>query len=57
MKVWLKLLLGAAAGVALGLFLPVPARADASLLLQINDLEWPFPKIPFMNPSKLRSRA
>jgi Na+/H+-dicarboxylate symporter len=37
MKVWLKLLLGAGLGVALGLFLPLPARADASLLLQIND--------------------
>lgn len=37
MKVWLKLLLGAALGVALGLFLPVPVRADASLLLQVND--------------------
>jgi len=37
MKVWLKLLLGAAIGVALGLFLPLPARTDSSLLLQIND--------------------
>lgn len=37
MKVWLKLLLGAAVGVALGLFLPTPARADASLLLQVNE--------------------
>jgi Na+/H+-dicarboxylate symporter len=37
MKVWLKLVLGAALGVALGLFLPLPARTDASLLLQIND--------------------
>ncbi len=37
MKVWLKLLLGAALGVVLGVFLPLPARADASLLLQIND--------------------
>lgn len=37
MKVWLKLLLGAAVGVALGLFLPLPARADGSLILQFND--------------------
>lgn len=37
MKVWLKLLLGAALGVALGLFLPLPVRAETSLLLQIND--------------------
>ena len=37
MKVWLKLLLGAAVGVALGLFLPLPARSDTSLLLQVND--------------------
>lgn len=37
MKVWLKLLLGAALGVALGLFLPLPGRTDSSLLLQIND--------------------
>jgi Na+/H+-dicarboxylate symporter len=37
MKVWLKLLLGAAVGVALGLFLPLPARADGSILPQFAD--------------------
>jgi aerobic C4-dicarboxylate transport protein len=37
MKVWLKLLLGAAVGVALGLLLPLPTRADGSLLVQINE--------------------
>ncbi len=37
MKVWLKLLLGAAVGVALGLFLPLPARADGSFLPQFAD--------------------
>jgi Na+/H+-dicarboxylate symporter len=37
MKVWLKLLLGAALGVALGLFLPLPARADGSFLPQFAD--------------------
>ncbi len=37
MKVWLKLVLGAALGVALGLFLPLPARVDGSVLPQFAD--------------------
>ena len=37
MKVWLKLLLGAAVGIALGLLLPLPARADGSVLPQFAD--------------------
>ncbi len=37
MKVWLKILLGVALGLGLGLLLPLPSRAESSLLLQIND--------------------
>lgn len=37
MKVWLKLVLGAAVGIALGLFLPLPAHADGSILPQFAD--------------------